>query len=81
MLPADGLTVREAAQVLEIRPARVYALLKSGSLIRIIGLPHTSVSIRIRRSDIEAYRHDVKSAIQLTGQNVSTSMEEYDEQD
>ncbi len=81
LLPADGLTVREAAQVLEIRPARVYALLKSGSLIRIIGLPHTSVSIRIRRSDIEAYRHDVKSAIQLTGQNVSTSMEEYDEQD
>jgi len=81
LLPTEGLAVREAAQVLEIRPARVYALLKSGSLIRIIGLPHTSVSIRIRRSDIEAYRHDVKSAIQLTGQNVSTSMEEYDEQD
>src|SRR5258708_33327184 len=27
LLPAEGLTVREAAQVLEVRPARVYALL------------------------------------------------------
>jgi DNA-binding transcriptional MerR regulator len=81
LLPDEGLTVREAAQALEVRPARVYALLKSGSLTRIAGLPGTSTSIRICHSDLEVYRHDAKSKIQLTRTNVITNMEEYDEQD
>lgn len=56
LLPAEGLTVREAARVLEVRPARVYALLKSGRLAGIAGLPGISNVIHIRRSDIEAYQ-------------------------
>jgi len=65
LLPAEGLTVREVAQVLEVRPARVYALLKSGRLTGIAGLPGTSASMRIRRSDIEAYRQDAKNEVLL----------------
>jgi excisionase family DNA binding protein len=63
LLPAKGLTILEAAQVLEVRPERVYDLLKTGSLTRIAGLPSASASMRIRRSDIEAYRQLAKSEI------------------
>ncbi len=81
LLPTEGLTVREAAQRLEVRPARVYALLKSGRLTGIAGHPGTSAVMRIRRSDIEAYRQDVKNEILLARQSVDSRMEEYDEQE
>jgi DNA-binding transcriptional MerR regulator len=65
LLPAEGLTVREAAQVLGVRPARVYALLKSERLAGIPGLSGTSAPMRIRRSDVEIYRQDAKNEILL----------------
>ncbi len=79
LLPIEGLTVRDAAQVLEVRPSRVYALLKSGRLTGIAGLPGTSALIRIRRSDIEAYRQETKDEILLTKPCVPSRKEEYDE--
>jgi DNA-binding transcriptional MerR regulator len=66
LLPAEGLTVREAAQMLEVRPARVYALLQSGRLTGIAGLRGTSAVMRIRRSDIEVYRRVTKDEIMFT---------------
>jgi DNA-binding transcriptional MerR regulator len=63
LLPVEGLTVRETAQVLEVRPARVYALLKSGSLTRIAGLPGTSALMHIRRSDVEVYRRNAENKL------------------
>jgi DNA-binding transcriptional MerR regulator len=79
LLPAEGLTVRESAQVLGVRPARVYALLKSGRLTGIAGLPGTSASMRIRRSDIEAYQQVEKNETPLTSQGIASRIEEYDE--
>jgi excisionase family DNA binding protein len=74
LLPAEGLTVREAAQVLEVRPARVYTLLKSGRLVGITGLPGISNLIHIRHSDIEAYQqyardpaHKIESSLKDGG--------------
>jgi predicted site-specific integrase-resolvase len=80
LLPAEGLTVREAAQMLEVRPARVYALLKSGKLSGMAELQGTTAVIRIRRSDIEAYRQVTKNESLLTRQQIPSRMEEFDAQ-
>lgn len=80
LLPAEGLTVREAAQMLQLRPARVYALLKSGRLTGIAGHPGTSALMRIRRPDIAAYRQDAKNGILLTRRQIPSRMEEFDAQ-
>jgi excisionase family DNA binding protein len=80
LLSAEGLTVREAAQMLEVRPAHIYALVKSGKLSRIARLLGTSAMMRIRRSDIEAYRQVTKNEILLTRQQVPSKMEEFDAQ-
>ena len=80
LVPAERLTVREAAQMLGVRPTRVYALLKSGKLTGIAGLTGTSALMRIRRSDIETYQQDAKKGILLTGQQIPSRREEYDAQ-
>jgi excisionase family DNA binding protein len=80
LLPAEGLTVREAAQMLGVRPTRVYALLKSGKLTGMVGLPGTSAVMRIRRSDLEGYRQDAKNEILPKRQQIPSRMEELDAQ-
>jgi excisionase family DNA binding protein len=80
LLLPEGFTVREAARMLEVGPGRVYALLKSGRLAGIAGPPGTSASIRIRRSDVEAYRQDAKDELLLSRKQLPSRTEEFDAQ-
>ena len=67
LLPPEGLTVREAAHVLGIRPERVYTLVKTGNLRSITGLSSASASMRIHRSEVEAYLWHAKSETDAKG--------------